>query len=108
LGGEPGDRWAHYRRSGEPARGLIDQTSTPSRTGFPPLLIQVGENEALFDDARRLCANAKAAGVDVALEVYPDTVPTFHQFNFMPEAESALSSFGRFAATALSRIRAGG
>ena len=37
--------------------------------GLPPILIQVGEDEILLDDSRRLAERAKAARVDVALEV---------------------------------------
>ncbi len=69
--------------------------------GFPPLLIHVGENEALFDDAWRLAERAKAAGVEATLEAYPDTVHTFHQFNFLSEAKTGLSSFARFAEKAM-------
>jgi len=36
--------------------------------GFPPMLIQVGENEILYDDATRIRDAATTAGVDVAFE----------------------------------------
>jgi acetyl esterase/lipase len=38
--------------------------------GFPPLLIQVGSEEILLDDARMLADKAKADGVDVTLKVW--------------------------------------
>jgi len=37
--------------------------------GLPPLLIYVGGNEILYDDAVRFAEKAKAAGVDVGLKV---------------------------------------
>src|SRR5690606_5447385 len=37
-------------------------------SGLPPLLIQVGTAETLYDDATRLAEKAEAAGVDVTLE----------------------------------------
>lgn len=37
-------------------------------SGLPPLLIQVGENEILYDDAVRIRDQALAAGVDVTFE----------------------------------------
>ena len=40
--------------------------------GLPPLLIQVGEAETLYDDSTRLAARAKAAGVKVTLEPWPE------------------------------------
>ena len=36
--------------------------------GLPPLLIQVGENEILYDDATQIHHHALAAGVDVTFE----------------------------------------
>ena len=38
---------------------------------FPPMLIQVGSNETLLDDATRLAARAGAADVAVTLEIWP-------------------------------------
>lgn len=38
-------------------------------TGLPPLLIQVGGRDALLDDATQLAECAKAAGVEVSLEI---------------------------------------
>src|SRR5207302_1852094 len=37
--------------------------------GLPPMLVQAGDAEVLLDDATRLAERAKAAGVDVTLEV---------------------------------------
>jgi acetyl esterase/lipase len=45
--------------------------------GLPPLLIQVGEHEIIRDDATRTAEQARAAGVDVTLEVWPGM---FHVF----------------------------
>jgi acetyl esterase/lipase len=50
--------------------------------GLPPLLIQVGSAETLFDDSVRLAARAGAADVRVTLEVWPQMIhawPLFHQ-----------------------------
>lgn len=46
--------------------------------GLPPLLIQVGSEEILFDDARRLTAHARTAGLGVVLEEYPGDGHVFH------------------------------
>ena len=42
---------------------------------FPPLLIQVGSDEILLDDARTLADKAKADGVDVTLKIWNWHVP---------------------------------
>jgi monoterpene epsilon-lactone hydrolase len=38
--------------------------------GLPPLLIQVGTDERLFDDARQYADRATQAGVSVELEIF--------------------------------------
>lgn len=40
-------------------------------SGLPPSLIHAGEDEIFRTDAERLASLAKAAGVDVRLEIYP-------------------------------------
>jgi acetyl esterase/lipase len=65
--------------------------------GLPPLLIQVGTSETLLDDARRLAERAKAAGVDVTLEEWPDMLHVWHMFgSFLPEAQQASDRIGEF------------
>jgi acetyl esterase/lipase len=67
--------------------------------GLPPLLIQVGDLETLLDDATRTAANAKAAGVDVTLEVWPEMVHVWHLFAPMvPEGREAIARIGQFMA----------
>lgn len=65
--------------------------------GFPPTLIQVGEYEGLLDDSRRFYEQAKAAGVDVEIEVFPEMQ---HVFQFMagnaPEADDAIQKLANF------------
>ncbi|MEP9317751.1 alpha/beta hydrolase [Pseudomonas sp. LABIM340] len=48
--------------------------------GLPPLLIQVGEEEILLDDACALARAAGAAGVEVTLEVWPKMFHVWHMF----------------------------
>jgi acetyl esterase/lipase len=66
--------------------------------GLPPLLIQVGSAELLYDDGRRLAQRARRAGVDVHFEAYTGMV---HVWQFMyllePKARQALRSAARFA-----------
>jgi virginiamycin B lyase len=45
---------------------------------LPPLLIPVGGDEALLDDARRLATAASAAGTLVTLEIYEGMPHAFH------------------------------
>jgi epsilon-lactone hydrolase len=65
--------------------------------GLPPLLIHVGEAETLLDDATRLTERAKAAGVKVTLEVWPDMVHVWHLFaSVLPEGQQAIEGIGKF------------
>jgi monoterpene epsilon-lactone hydrolase len=66
-------------------------------TGLPPLLIQVGTAECLFDDAMRLADRARAAGVDVTLEPWDDMIHMWHMFAaILPEGQQAIDRIGEF------------
>jgi acetyl esterase/lipase len=66
-------------------------------TGLPPLLIQVGTAEVLFDDATRLADRARAAGVDVILEPWDDMIHMWHSFAaILPEGQQAIDRIGEF------------
>jgi monoterpene epsilon-lactone hydrolase len=61
-------------------------------TNLPPLYIQVGGDELLLDDSRRLAGRAQEAGVDVRLDVFPELQHTFHfSVGRAPEANDAVS-----------------
>jgi epsilon-lactone hydrolase len=63
--------------------------------GFPPMYIQVGGDEMLLDDARRLAERARAAGVEARLDVFPRQQHTFQMgAGRDPEADDAI---GRLA-----------
>jgi epsilon-lactone hydrolase len=66
-------------------------------TGLPPVLIQVGDYEVLLDDSTRLAERAKAAGVEVTLEVWDEMIHVFQFFAPMvPEATQAIEKIGAF------------
>lgn len=59
-------------------------------TGLPPLLVQVGTEEILYDDAVALAAKA-----DARLIVVPDAPHVWHYFAaWLPEARDALRAMG--------------
>lgn len=65
--------------------------------GFPPMFVQVGTEEVLFDDATRLVENAKKAKVDVELQVW-EGMAHVHQLAhaIVPESKAALRDMGQF------------
>jgi epsilon-lactone hydrolase len=77
-----------------------DPLLSPARadlTGLPPLLIQVGEAEVLLPESQRLAEAAEAAGVDVALDVWPEMPHVWQVFaGRVPEATEAVEGIGRF------------
>ena len=65
--------------------------------GLPPLLMQVGDHEIILDDTTRVADRAKAAGVDVTLEVWPEMVHVWQQFAAMlPEGQQAIDAIGEW------------
>lgn len=65
--------------------------------GLPPLLILVGTREVLLDDARRVAAKAKAAGVSVSLEEWEGLIHVWPLFGpEMPEGQQAVTRIGEF------------
>lgn len=69
--------------------------------GLPPLLVHVGEAELLRDDATRIAAAARAAGVDVRLEMYPRMWHVWQIFPALPQAVASLDDIARFLAAHL-------
>lgn len=68
--------------------------------GLPPILIQVGTNEVLLDDAVRFADRAKLAGVDVTLDVWPEMIHVWQLFSFLlPESKQALDAAGKYVLT---------
>jgi acetyl esterase/lipase len=92
-----------YAGAADPADPRISPVFADLR-GLPPLLIQVGTNELLLDDAIRLAARAAAHDVPVTLEVTPGVPHLFQAFAAMlEEGEGALVQVTQFLAMALAR-----
>lgn len=97
---------AMYLAGADPHQPLLSPAVLADLTGFPPMLLQVGTNEILLDDSTRLAARARAAGVDVILDVTADVPHVFQSFaGVLDEADEALDRAALFLSQ---RIRAGG
>jgi acetyl esterase/lipase len=65
--------------------------------GLPPTLIQVGTDELLLPDSRRLHACLQAAGVDSQLQEFPGRWHVFQaNAGVLADADRALEAVGRF------------
>jgi len=80
---------------GGPATDPLANPLHADPKGLPPMHIQVGGDETLLDDSQRFADKAKAAGVEVILEVVPEMQYVFH---FMAgrarEADEAIARMG--------------
>ena len=66
--------------------------------GLPPILLQVGGDEILRDDAVRMHERLRDAGCQSELEVWPRMPHVWHAFApVLPEARRAIASVGAFA-----------
>ncbi len=65
--------------------------------GMPPILIHVGEDEILLDDATRFAERARAARVDARVVVWPHMWHVFQMHApVMPEARESIRQLGKF------------
>jgi acetyl esterase/lipase len=65
--------------------------------GLPPLLIQVGTEEALHSDAEAVKARAEAAGVEISFESWAGMVHVWHAFYpILPEGRDAIARIGAY------------
>lgn len=65
--------------------------------GIPPLLIQVGTAETLYDDSIRLVERARESGVDAVMEPWDEMVHIWLMFApFLPEGQQAVERIGEY------------
>ncbi|MQY26178.1 alpha/beta hydrolase [Nocardia aurantia] len=95
---------AMYLDGRDPRQPLLSPAVFADLTGFPPMLLQAGTNELLLDDATRLAARARAAGVDVILDITADVPHVFQSFaGTLDEADAALARAAFFLGGHLNR-----
>ncbi len=65
--------------------------------GLPPLLIQVGSEETLYDDSVRLAARADEAGVEVSAEYWGGMMHVWHMYHpILGEGRDAIARIGSY------------
>ncbi len=73
--------------------------------GLPPLLVHAGEDEILAEDAVEIERAARAAGVDVRLEMYPRMWHVWQLYLSLPQARRSLDDIARFLGSHLASVR---
>jgi monoterpene epsilon-lactone hydrolase len=72
--------------------------------GLPPMLIQVGSEEILLDDALQLSKRAERSGIKVDCHVYSGMWHNFQMFNgFLKTSDDALDEIAQFIKLHLSK-----
>jgi acetyl esterase/lipase len=81
---------------GDPCHPLVSPLYA-DLTGLPPLLIQVGDRETVLDDSAMFTKKARAAGVDVELQVWDGMIHVFQMFAAeLAEGCRAIESIAQF------------
>jgi phosphinothricin tripeptide acetyl hydrolase len=91
---------AAYLGDTDPRSELASPLFAADLGGLPPVLIEVGEDEVLLDDATRLADRLQAAGGPVTLTVWPDMIHVFQAFpaTLIPEVDQSIAAVGAFLA----------
>jgi acetyl esterase/lipase len=85
--------------AGRDARTPLASPLFADLKGLPPLLVQVGTAEILYDDAADTAARAGRAGVDVTFEPWEDMIHVWHAFAMLlPEGQQAIDRVGAYLA----------
>lgn len=89
--------WAGLYLGSHPATTPLAAPIHADLSGLAPLLIQVGSEETLLDDAIVLAARAGHAQVPVTLEIAPEMIHVWHFFHpMLGEARRAIADAGNF------------
>ena len=90
--------WLTAYLAGEDQENPLISPLNADLKGLPPILLQVSTSEMLYDHSTRFAEKAKAAGVDVTLQEWKDTIHVFQGFGLhdLPEAKEAIIKIGEF------------
>ena len=92
-------QWVSYYLNGNDPKSPLASPLFADLDGLPPIYIQVGTEEVLYDDSRRLF---ERAGDGVTLDDFDGCIHVFQQFSpDSPEAVEALGRLGDFFNTHL-------
>jgi epsilon-lactone hydrolase len=88
-------QWAKWLCNGSDPNNPLLSPVYADLHGLPPIFIQAGETEILFDMIRLFAENAKKQGADVVLEVWENMNHDFQAYgDNLPQSHAALSHIG--------------
>jgi acetyl esterase/lipase len=87
----------NYLGEGDDSHDPLASPLYADLTGLPPLLIQVGDSETVLDDSTMFTEKARAAGVEVELQVWDGMIHVFQMFAAeLAEGRQAIGSIAQF------------
>jgi acetyl esterase/lipase len=90
-----------YLRKHDPRDPLVSPTHG-NLQDFPPLFIQVGTHETLFDDVSTFVEKAKKAGVNVTFDTWEGMFHCWQIFSsILPEGQRAIDNIGAYIRKAI-------
>jgi acetyl esterase/lipase len=90
-------RWSAAYLGGHDPRDPLASPVYADLHGLPPLLVQTGDAELLYDQIIALARRAEEAGVDTRLMVEPDMIHDWHSFaGYFPRCKRAIDDVGAF------------
>lgn len=84
--------------AGADARDPLCSPLFADLSGLPPVLVQVGTHEILYDDSVSFAEEATRAGSEVELEIGHELIHVWPIFPITPEAVASTTRIGRFFA----------
>lgn len=92
-----GQMAGHFLGGRDAAQTPLASPHFADLSGLPPVLIQVGTSEVLYDDSARLAEQINAAGGNATLEPWEDMIHIFQIFApMLPEGQQAIERIGEF------------
>jgi monoterpene epsilon-lactone hydrolase len=97
-------QWAQWFLNGADPRDPVISPIQADLTGLPPIYIQAGDAEILFDMIQAFADRAREQGAEVQLEVWKNMNHDFQAYgDLLPQSKEALEHIGRFIDETLRR-----
>ena len=94
-------RWADWFCSPEQRRNPLVSPTYADLRGLPPIYVQAGGAEILYDSIRKFTVHARSQGANVTLEIWPEMTHDFQMFGTrVPQSSEALHRLGEVIANA--------
>lgn len=90
------DKYARYYAGDHDITSPLISPLYATLENLPPLLIQVGADEILLDDATRFAKKVRNEGGNVTLEIWDEMFHVFQLIPFLPETKRALTQIAAF------------